>query len=105
MTAVFRRVVLAPAVVVLTALLLTTIPVWLLLAAVLSPVLPGRLRPLRLMWIALNEVYGGDPRLTDFNLPQLVRRAEEQRAGLEQQRLAAARASFAEEHRVGGTTG
>ena len=59
----------------------------------------------RLMWIALNEVYGGDPRLTDFNLPQLVRRAEEQRAGLEQQRLAAARASFAEEHRVGGTTG
>jgi hypothetical protein len=59
----------------------------------------------RLMWIALNEVYGGDARLTDFNLPQLVRRAEEQRAGLEQHRLAAALACLAEEQRVGGTAG
>lgn len=53
MIALFRRVVLAPLVIVFTVLLVTTIPVWLLLAALLSPVVPGRLRPLRLMWIAL----------------------------------------------------
>jgi hypothetical protein len=48
-----RRVVLAPGIVLLTAVVLTTIPVWLLIAAVLSPVVPGRLRPLRLLWLAL----------------------------------------------------
>jgi 1-acyl-sn-glycerol-3-phosphate acyltransferase len=52
-TAVLRRVVLAPALIALTVVLLTTIPVWLLLAAVLSPVVPGRLRPLRLMSLAM----------------------------------------------------
>jgi len=46
-------VVLAPAVIVLTVVLLTTVPVWLLLATVLSPLVPGRLRPLRLMSLAL----------------------------------------------------
>jgi 1-acyl-sn-glycerol-3-phosphate acyltransferase len=51
--AVFRRVVLAPAVMLLTVLLLTTIPVWLLVAAVLSPVVPGRLRPLRLLSLVM----------------------------------------------------
>ncbi len=60
----------------------------------------------RLMWVALNEVYGGDTRLTSFNFPYLIRRAWEQRAGLEERRLAAARACLAEEdQRVGGTTG
>jgi 1-acyl-sn-glycerol-3-phosphate acyltransferase len=52
-TGLLRRVVLAPAVVALTAFLLTTIPVWLLAAAVLSPVVPGRLRPLRLLSLAM----------------------------------------------------
>jgi 1-acyl-sn-glycerol-3-phosphate acyltransferase len=49
----FRRVVLAPLVIVLTVVLLTAMPLWLLLAIVLSPVVPGRLRPLRLMSIAM----------------------------------------------------
>jgi 1-acyl-sn-glycerol-3-phosphate acyltransferase len=48
-----RRVVLAPAVIVLTLVLLTTIPVWLLLAAVLSPIVPGRLRPLRILSLVM----------------------------------------------------
>lgn len=51
MTGLFRRVVLAPALIVLTGVLLTTIPLWLLAAALLSPVVPGRLRPLRLLWL------------------------------------------------------
>lgn len=46
-----RRLVLAPAVVVLTVLLVTTIPLWLLAAAFLSPVARGHLRPLRLLWL------------------------------------------------------
>jgi 1-acyl-sn-glycerol-3-phosphate acyltransferase len=53
MKALFRRVVLAPAVVALTVLLLTTVPIWLIIAALLSPVFPGRLRPLRLLWLAI----------------------------------------------------
>jgi 1-acyl-sn-glycerol-3-phosphate acyltransferase len=48
-----RRLVLAPAVVVLTFTLLTTIPLWLLVAAFLSPVMPGWLRPLRLLWVVV----------------------------------------------------
>jgi hypothetical protein len=59
----------------------------------------------RQMWIAVNEVYGGDVRLIEFNLPNLIRRAEEQRAGLEQRRLAAARECLVEDERVGGATG
>lgn len=46
-----RRAVLAPAVVVLAVVMLTTLPVWLLIAAVASPLMPGHLRPLRLIWI------------------------------------------------------
>ena len=53
MKGLFRRVVLAPAVIVFTVLMLTTVPVWLILAALLSPVVPGRLRPLRLLWLAM----------------------------------------------------
>jgi pterin-4a-carbinolamine dehydratase/1-acyl-sn-glycerol-3-phosphate acyltransferase len=48
-----RRLVLAPAVVALAFLALITLPLWLLLAAAASPLVPGRLRPLRLVWISL----------------------------------------------------
>ena len=48
-----RRLVLAPLVVWLTALTWVTAPVWLLLAAALSPWLPGRWRLLRLLWVAI----------------------------------------------------
>ncbi|MPZ97597.1 MAG: 1-acyl-sn-glycerol-3-phosphate acyltransferase, partial [Propionibacteriales bacterium] len=48
-----RRLVLAPGVVLLTFLLLMTVPVWLIVAACLSPVMPGHLRPLRVLWLAL----------------------------------------------------
>ncbi|MFI7605805.1 1-acyl-sn-glycerol-3-phosphate acyltransferase [Micromonospora sp. NPDC049366] len=46
-----RRVLLAPGVVLLAVVVITTLPVWALLAAALSPLVPGRLRPLRLLWI------------------------------------------------------
>jgi 1-acyl-sn-glycerol-3-phosphate acyltransferase len=49
----FRRLVLAPALIALTVLILTTIPLWLLVATLLSPVVPGRLRPLRLLSLLL----------------------------------------------------
>ena len=49
----FRRLVLAPAVVVLTVAVLTTLPLWLLLAAAVSPLLPGKLRALRVLWVAV----------------------------------------------------
>lgn len=48
-----RRLLLAPAVVALVFLALTTLPVWLLVAAAASPLAPGWLRPLRLFWISL----------------------------------------------------
>ena len=43
--------VLAPAMVLLTVIVLTTLPMWMLLAAALSPFLPGRLRALRVLWV------------------------------------------------------
>jgi 1-acyl-sn-glycerol-3-phosphate acyltransferase len=46
-----RRLVLAPAVLVLAVVLVTTLPLWLLLAAAASPLVPGRLRPLRVIWL------------------------------------------------------
>jgi 1-acyl-sn-glycerol-3-phosphate acyltransferase len=46
-----RRVVLAPAVVVLAVVVLTTFPFWLLAAAAASPLVPGRLRVPRLVWL------------------------------------------------------
>jgi 1-acyl-sn-glycerol-3-phosphate acyltransferase len=49
----FRRLVLAPALVVLTVLVWSTIPLWLVAAIVLSPAVPGRLRPLRLLSLLL----------------------------------------------------
>lgn len=48
-----RRLVLAPALVALTAVLITGLPVLLLLGLALSTVLPGRWRPLRLLWMTL----------------------------------------------------
>ena len=48
-----RRLVTTPAVLVLTAMLWILLPFWLIAAAVLSPLLPGRWRPLRLLWIAI----------------------------------------------------
>ncbi len=48
-----RRVVLAPAMVLLTGVLLGTLPVWVVLAALVSPLLPGRQRALRVLWVAV----------------------------------------------------
>ena len=53
MTGLLQRVVVAPALIVLTVVLLTTVPLWVLAAALLSPVVPGRLRPLRLLWVVI----------------------------------------------------
>ena len=53
MTALLRRVLLAPAVVVFTVVLVSTMPLWLLAAAFLSAFVPGRLRPLRIMWLVI----------------------------------------------------
>jgi 1-acyl-sn-glycerol-3-phosphate acyltransferase len=49
----FRRVGLAPAVLLVTVFVLTTLLVWMLLAAALSPFLPGRLRALRVLWVVI----------------------------------------------------
>ena len=46
-----RRFVLAPAMIWLTLTVWVTLPVWLLVAAALAPVLPGRWRALRLLWM------------------------------------------------------
>jgi 1-acyl-sn-glycerol-3-phosphate acyltransferase len=48
-----RRVVIAPAVVVLAVTLLLTLPVWLLVALVASPLMPGHLRVPRLVFLAI----------------------------------------------------
>lgn len=48
-----RRLLLAPAVPLATLGLVTTLPLTALAAAAVSPRLPGRLRPLRLLWFAL----------------------------------------------------
>lgn len=48
-----RRLLLAPGVVLLAAAVLTTVPAWALLALAASPLVPGRLRPLRLLWIGV----------------------------------------------------
>jgi 1-acyl-sn-glycerol-3-phosphate acyltransferase len=53
---VLRRLVLGPALIALTVLAVTTLPVLLLVAAALSPVLPGRWRLLRLLWMALLQL-------------------------------------------------
>jgi 1-acyl-sn-glycerol-3-phosphate acyltransferase len=50
---VVRRLVLAPAMVLLSVLLLTSLPLLALVAVAASTVLPGRWRPLRLLWMAM----------------------------------------------------
>jgi 1-acyl-sn-glycerol-3-phosphate acyltransferase len=49
----WRRFVTVPGVLVLTALLWVLLPFWLIAAAALSPLLPGRWRALRLGWIGI----------------------------------------------------
>ncbi len=44
-----RRVLIAPLIPLLTLVVVTTIPLWLLIAALASPLLPGRWRPLRVL--------------------------------------------------------
>jgi 1-acyl-sn-glycerol-3-phosphate acyltransferase len=48
---VLRRLVIAPAVIGLTVAMWVTLPLWLIGAAALSPILPGRWRALRLLWL------------------------------------------------------
>jgi 1-acyl-sn-glycerol-3-phosphate acyltransferase len=48
-----RRALLAPAFVLITMILLVTLPGWLVVAAAVSPLLPGKLRPLRVLWVAV----------------------------------------------------
>jgi 1-acyl-sn-glycerol-3-phosphate acyltransferase len=48
-----RRLVIAPAVVALAIILLTTLPVWLIVAVAASPLVPGHLRVPRLVWLAI----------------------------------------------------
>ena len=47
-----RRLITAPAVVLLALVVEATLPLWVLAAAALSPVLPGHWRPLRVLWVA-----------------------------------------------------
>lgn len=51
MLRLFRRVVVAPALIALTVAVWVTLPAWLLIAAAISPILPGRWRALRLLWV------------------------------------------------------
>ncbi|MEI5673382.1 MULTISPECIES: 1-acyl-sn-glycerol-3-phosphate acyltransferase [unclassified Nocardioides] len=48
-----RRFVVAPAVVGLTVLMWISLPLWLVGAAALSPLLPGRWRALRVLWLVV----------------------------------------------------
>jgi 1-acyl-sn-glycerol-3-phosphate acyltransferase len=50
---ILRRLVVAPLVVVLTVLMWLTLPGWLLVAAAISPLLPGRWRALRVLWLVV----------------------------------------------------
>jgi 1-acyl-sn-glycerol-3-phosphate acyltransferase len=48
-----QRLVVAPAMVALTVLLVVTMPLWLIVTGALSPLVPGRMRPLRVLWLVL----------------------------------------------------
>jgi 1-acyl-sn-glycerol-3-phosphate acyltransferase len=48
-----RRLILAPLVVLLAVVLLTSLPVWLIVGVALSPLVPGHLRVPRLIWLAI----------------------------------------------------
>ena len=51
LTVALQRVVVAPLVVALTVLMWTTLPLWLVGGYVVSPFVPGWLRPVRLLWL------------------------------------------------------
>ena len=53
MKPLLRRVFMTAVVLVVTTLLWVLLPVWLVAAAALSPLLPGRWRALRLLWIVI----------------------------------------------------
>jgi 1-acyl-sn-glycerol-3-phosphate acyltransferase len=48
-----RRLVVAPLIILVTTVLWFSLPLWLIIAAAISPVLPGRWRALRLMWVVM----------------------------------------------------
>ena len=48
-----RRLVIAPAVVLLAIMVVTTLPIWLLVAVAVSPLVPGRLRVPRVVWMVI----------------------------------------------------
>ena len=48
-----RRLIVAPAVIALTVLMWLTLPLWVLGAAAISPLVPGRWRALRLLWLGV----------------------------------------------------
>jgi 1-acyl-sn-glycerol-3-phosphate acyltransferase len=48
-----RRLVLGPLMVLLAVLVLTTLPVWLIVGVAASPLVPGRLRVPRLVWLTV----------------------------------------------------
>jgi 1-acyl-sn-glycerol-3-phosphate acyltransferase len=50
---VLRRCVVAPLVVALALLAWSTLPIWLIGTAAISPIVRGRLRPLRFFWVVL----------------------------------------------------
>lgn len=50
---VVQRVVLAPLVIALTTVMWVTLPLWLLGTGLLSPFVPGWLRPVRLLWLGV----------------------------------------------------
>jgi 1-acyl-sn-glycerol-3-phosphate acyltransferase len=50
---VLQRAVVAPLVIAATVLLWTTLPLWLLAGYVVSPFVPGWLRPVRLLWLGV----------------------------------------------------
>ncbi len=50
---VLRRLVIAPALIVLTGVVWVTLPFWVIAAAALAPILPGRWRALRLLWVTM----------------------------------------------------
>lgn len=48
-----RRILFAPGAVLLALAVVTSLPLWLLIAAAASPLAPGRLRPLRVLWLGV----------------------------------------------------
>ena len=53
MTWVLRRLVVAPLVIAFTVFVWVTLPLWVIGAAFVSPLLPGRWRALRLLWVTI----------------------------------------------------